>query len=60
MLETVSIQIDGEPIRFSLDFNDMRWTAPRELAEGDFPLATDVGGKRYELYSDGTFAEVEL
>jgi hypothetical protein len=26
---------------------------------GAFPLITTVQGKRYELYSDGTFAEVE-
>jgi hypothetical protein len=27
--------------------------------EGDFPLIAMVEGKRCELYSDGTFAEVE-
>jgi hypothetical protein len=26
----------------------------------DFPLIRVVNGKRYEFYSDGTFAEVEL
>jgi hypothetical protein len=30
-----------------------------ELEEGAFPLITAVEGKRYELYSNGTFAEVE-
>jgi len=30
-----------------------------EHKESDFPLITVFEGKRYELYSDGTFAEVE-
>jgi hypothetical protein len=29
------------------------------LEEGDFPLDAVIDGKRFELYSDGTFAEVE-
>jgi hypothetical protein len=27
--------------------------------EADFPFITVVDGRHYELYSDGTFAEVE-
>jgi len=30
------------------------------LQEGEFPLLASAGGKRYELYSDGTLDEVEL
>jgi hypothetical protein len=30
-----------------------------EQIESVFPLIAVVDGKRYELYSDGTFAEVE-
>jgi hypothetical protein len=30
-----------------------------EPEEAGFPLITIVDGKRYELYSDGTFDEVE-
>jgi len=31
----------------------------RSTRESDFPLITIIEGKRYELYSDGTFAQVE-
>jgi len=44
---------------FRLDWKHRRWHSLEELEEADFPLVTDVEGKRYELYSDGTFAEVE-
>ncbi len=62
MDETVQIRIDGETLPFKLDFfpeERGRWTAARELAESFFPLVVETGGKRFELYSDGTFAEVE-
>jgi hypothetical protein len=36
-----------------------RWESLEEQKEGDFPLIAEVNGKRYELYSDQTFAEVE-
>jgi hypothetical protein len=32
----------------------------RPLEEGDFPLIVFVDAKRYEFYSDGTFAQEEL
>jgi hypothetical protein len=49
----------GESRPVHLDFEARRWSAERAFAEGDFPLIVSVRGKRYELYSDGTFAEEE-
>jgi hypothetical protein len=55
------VQVDvGESGPVRLDFEKKRWTAERAFAEGDFPLIALVRGKRYELYSDGTFNEEEL
>jgi hypothetical protein len=44
---------------FRLDWANRQWHSLEEPAEADFPLVTVVDGKRYELYSDGTFDEVE-
>jgi hypothetical protein len=55
----VQIDVEGRNIRFRLDYDHWRWHSLEELEEGDFPLITVVDGKRYELYSDGDFAEVE-
>jgi hypothetical protein len=55
----VQIEVDGRTIPFRLDWHRWRWHSLEELQEGDFPLITGVDGKRYELYSDGTLAEVE-
>ena len=44
---------------FRLDWKNRRWHSLEEPEEADFPLITFVEGKRYELYSDGEFAEVE-
>jgi hypothetical protein len=54
------IKVDGRLTAFRLDWDHSRWHSLEVLDEGDFPLITMVDGKRYELYSDGTFAEVEL
>ncbi|HEY2475083.1 MAG TPA: hypothetical protein VGI19_09805 [Candidatus Cybelea sp.] len=59
MAVTVKIKVGETPVAFDLDFESQRWSAPRELPEGYFPLVTDVDEKRYELYYGGTFAEVE-
>jgi hypothetical protein len=56
---TVRIPIGRESLPFELDFETWRWTAGKALPEGYFPLITELAEKRYELYSDGTFAEVE-
>jgi hypothetical protein len=53
------IDADGRPIAFRLDIKHSRWHALEEPAEAAFPLITIVGEKRYELYSDGSLAEVE-
>jgi hypothetical protein len=37
----------------------MHWHSSEEQREADFPLITFIEGKRFELYSDGMFAEVE-
>jgi hypothetical protein len=44
---------------FRLDWKHQRWHSLDEPQEAAFPLITVVDGKRYELYSDGAFAEVE-
>jgi hypothetical protein len=57
---TVQLQVGDETISFTLNFTTWRWSSASHLTEGDFPLIAVVEGKRYELYSDGTLAEVEL
>jgi len=44
---------------FRLDWKHRRWHSLEEPEEADFPLIIVVDAKRYELYSDGTFDEVE-
>jgi hypothetical protein len=44
---------------FRLDWKLWRWHSLDEPEEAAFPLSTVIDAKRYELYSDGTFAEVE-
>jgi hypothetical protein len=55
----VTIDVDGRPVQFRLDWQHSRWHSMDTLEEGLFPLITVVDGRRYELYSDGTLAEVE-
>ena len=64
-VETVSIMLKGRRLEFNLDYHARKWTAIDEsrhgsFPEGEFPLIAYANGKRYELYSDGTFAEVQL
>ena len=56
---TIEIEFEGRNIPFRLDWEDLRWESLEEQKEGNFPLIAEVSGKRYELYSDETFAEVE-
>jgi hypothetical protein len=64
-LKTVIVELQGQPLEFTLDSDTRKW-APVDAArrghlpEGEFPLIALADGKRYELYSDGTFDEVEL
>jgi hypothetical protein len=60
MSTTVLIEIAEEQIPFELDFTSLTWTAERVFEESDFPLIARFDEKRYEIYSDGTFAEEEL
>lgn len=55
----LTIEVERWTIPFRLDWDHMRWHSIIALEEGDFPLVTMIDGKRYELYSDDTFAEVE-
>jgi hypothetical protein len=61
----ITIDFEGRDLLFTLDADEGTWTAAAPgtsdlLEEGDFPFIGTVDGKRYELYSDGTFAEAEL
>jgi hypothetical protein len=56
---TVQIDVGGRAVSVDLDLADGSWHAAEELEESDFPLITFVDRRRYELYSDGTVAEVE-
>ena len=55
----IQITVEGRNIMFRLDWKHRRWHSLDAPQEAAFPLITVVDGKRYELYSDGTFAEVE-
>jgi hypothetical protein len=57
---TVQIDVNGHRVPFTLNWDAHQWQSAKRLQEGEFPLVTVVDARRYELYSDGTFAEVEL
>jgi hypothetical protein len=59
-MHEVTIEVEGQPHEFHLDFGNGTWTPKSDFDEADFPLIADVDGARYELYSDGTLAEVGL
>jgi hypothetical protein len=59
-METVSLDVAGTIATFELDFTGDTWRSDATLTEAEFPLVTELAGKRYELYSDGTFGEEEL
>jgi hypothetical protein len=56
---TTQIEIEGRNALFTLDWAGWRWQSSEAQKESNFPLIAVLDGKRYELYSDGTFAEVE-
>jgi hypothetical protein len=56
---TIQIKVGDRNFMFRLDWKHRRWHSLEEPEEADFPLVIVVEGKRYELYSDGTFDEVE-
>lgn len=64
MTDMVAIGFAGHHIDFNLDHEACSWTpidahAADLLHESSFPLIAITHGCRYELYSDGTFAEVD-
>jgi hypothetical protein len=59
MKVNAQLQLDGQEYR-SLDFDAWTWKAERSFDEGDFPFIVETQGKRYEIYSDGSFAEEEM
>jgi hypothetical protein len=59
----VAITVADQNYEVDLDDKTKAWTSAAQverLDKGEFPLVVMSGGKRYELYSDRTFAEVEL
>ena len=61
MSERVEIEAQGSIVPCELDFTTRCWEGPHVFDEADFPIVvTPADGKRYELYSDGTFAEEEV
>jgi hypothetical protein len=57
--KNIQIGVEGRIIGFRLDQENWRWHSLEVQEEGVFPLITVIDGKRLELYSDGTYAEVE-
>jgi hypothetical protein len=58
MNEIVDAQSGGVTFRVDLDFEAGRWSS-FQPPEGEFPFVVHANGKRYLLYSDTTFGEVE-
>lgn len=56
----VLIAVGSHDVAFTIDQERRRWRCADKQEEAEFPLITFWEGKRYELYSDGTFAEVEM
>jgi hypothetical protein len=59
MTTEIEIEVEGRNVPFALDWERQRCHSLEKQKEGDFPLIVVVDTKRYELYSDETFAEVE-
>jgi hypothetical protein len=57
--ETVAATSGGRTATFALDFASGRWTSGTDFEEGAFPFIGELRGKRYEIYSDGSFDEEE-
>jgi predicted component of type VI protein secretion system len=55
----IQINVEGEMIPFQLDQDNWQWHSSQQPEEAAFPLMATVDRKRLELYSDGTYAEVE-
>jgi len=60
MQVTAQVQLDGQEYPIVMDFETSTWKTERSFDEGDFPFIVATQGKRFEIYSDGTFAEEEM
>lgn len=58
-MSSVRIDFEEAGVAFALQVTEERgrWTASRDVPESYFPLVVELGGRRFELYSDGTFSE---
>ena len=59
MNASIQINVEGHMIPFQLDQKNWQWHSSQKPEEAAFPLIATVDSKRCELYSDGTYAEVE-
>ncbi len=59
MSDSVNAISGDETIAVELDFEKMTWSSSADEPLGEFPFVAAFDGKRYEIYSDGTFDEVE-
>ena len=57
--DNIELRIADRPAHFTLHWDSAQWDSPDDVTQAAFPLVAHLAGKRYELYSDGTFAEVE-
>jgi hypothetical protein len=57
--DNIEIRIQDKAAHFTLHRDSAQWDSPDDVTEADFPLIAHLNSKRYELYSDGTFSEVE-
>jgi hypothetical protein len=59
MTQTVTATSGGLDFSIELDFETKKWHASSMPPEGEFPLIVHTDEQRFEIYSDGTFADVE-
>jgi len=57
--DNIELRIADKPAHFILHWDIAQWDSPDDVTQAGFPLIAHLNGKRYELYSDGTFSEVE-
>jgi hypothetical protein len=57
--DKIEISIADKTAHFTLHWDSKQWDSSDDITEAEFPLVTHLAGRRYELYSDGTFSEVE-
>lgn len=57
--DNIELRIADKPAHFTLHWDSKQWDSPDDVTQADFPLIAHLAGKRYELFSDGAFAEVE-